>query len=271
MLKVGLVVLIAISFVSTSVFAEPSIEVDVSSENIKSLDSVLVSGKITGVSEFKPVQLTIVDPDGVIVYSPLVEIEDGEFKKLLHPPLPSFKAGVYAVTASHEDTEITAQTQFVVTAQEIPRNPIEQRLVQEPVSDEPEVPIKSGITMTADAVIGSDTINVTGHTDMLGIDITLVVNSPTGNIISIAQVTPDLFGNFEVEIKTGGQMWKEDGMYTVTINQSGLLQYKESVQVEIKDGVVVPEFGVTVLLILTISIISIIIVSSKSKLGILPR
>ena len=270
MLKAVLVILIAISFTSTSVFAEPSIEIGVSSKNIKSLDSVLVSGKITGVSEFRPVKLTVMDPDGDIVYSPSVKISGGEFKKLLHPTLPSFKAGTYTVTASHENTEITAQTQFTVTAQEIPRNPIKQP-IQEPTIDESEIVIQGGITVSADAVIGSDTINIIGNTDMLGIDITLVVNSPTGNIISIAQTTPDSFGNFEVKIKTGGAMWKEDGIYTITVNQSGLLEYKESVQVEIKEGVVVPEFGVIASLILAISIISIIIVSSKSKLNILPR
>ncbi|MDH5666007.1 MAG: PEFG-CTERM sorting domain-containing protein, partial [Nitrosopumilus sp.] len=44
-----------------------------------------------------------------------------------------------------------------------------------------------------------------------------------------------------------------------------------SIKVEIKDGVVVPEFGVVASLVLAISIISIIIVSSKSKLSISPR
>jgi predicted secreted protein with PEFG-CTERM motif len=60
-------------------------------------------------------------------------------------------------------------------------------------------------------------------------------------------------------------------MYTITANQGTSSEHKESIKVEIKDGVVVPEFGVVASLVLAISIISIIIVSSKSKIAILPR
>jgi predicted secreted protein with PEFG-CTERM motif len=84
-------------------------------------------------------------------------------------------------------------------------------------------------------------------------------------------VTPGIYGDFETEIKTGGPMWKEDGMYTITANQGASSEHKESIQVEIKDGVVVPEFGVVASLVLAISIISIIIVSSKSRLLVLPK
>jgi predicted secreted protein with PEFG-CTERM motif len=90
-------------------------------------------------------------------------------------------------------------------------------------------------------------------------------------LITIAQVTPGIYGDFEIEIKTGGPMWKEDGLYTITANQGVASEHKESIQVEIKDGVVVPEFGVIASLVLAISIISIIAVSAKSKLAILPR
>ena len=90
------------------------------------LDSILVTGTITDVSQFKPVKITITDPNGEIVYSPEVPIEEGEFKKLFHPTLPSFEEGTYTVTVSHEDTEVTAVVQFVVTSQQIPRNQIIQ-------------------------------------------------------------------------------------------------------------------------------------------------
>lgn len=66
-------------------------------------------------------------------------------------------------------------------------------------------------------------------------------------------------------------MWKEDGTYTITANQGTTSEHKESIQVEIKDGVVVPEFGIIASLVLVISIISIIVVSAKSKLAILPK
>ena len=271
MLKISLFMLLTISIISTSAFAESTIELEVSSNEIKALDSIWITGKITEVSEFKPVKLKVIGPDGDLVFAPQVVIEDdGKFKKLLNPPVPSFKAGTYLVTASHDDSEATASTEFTVTSQEIPRNPDAVQIQEEAVEIEIPAPAR-GISMSADAINGSDLITITGNTSFRGTDITLIVNSPGGNLVTIAQVTPGIYGDFEIEIKVGGPMWKEDGMYTITANQGAVSEHKESIQVEIEDGVVVPEFGVIASLVLTISIISIIIVSTKSRLSISPR
>ena len=271
MFKISLLMLFAVSIISTSAFAESTIEVQTSVDEIKALESIWITGKITDVSQFKPVKLRVIGPDGAIVFAPQVAIDDnGEFKKLLNPPIPSFDAGTYIVTASHEDTKVVAKTQFTVISQEIPRNPIEQSEPQKVIVDESPV-ISSGITMSAEAENGSDIIKIVGNTSFRGTDITLIVNSPVGNLITIDQVTPGIYGDFEVEIKVGGPMWKEDGMYTITANQGMSSEHKESIKVEIKDGVVVPEFGVVASFVLAVAIISIIAVSAKSKLAILPR
>lgn len=270
MLKISLFVLIIVSMISTSAFAESTIELEVSSKEIKSLDSIIISGKITDVSQFKPVKLRIIGPDGALVFAPQLAIDDnGEFKKLLNPPVPSFSAGKYLISASHEDTDVVASTEFSVIVQEIPRNPSAQS-IQEPTVNE-NIVKSSKISISADAINGSEVITVTGNTSVRGTDITLIVKSPNGNLVTIAQVTPSVYGDFELEIKVGGQMWKEDGMYTITANQGISSEHKESIQVDIKDGVVVPEFGVIVSMVLAVSIISIIIVSAKSRLAVLPR
>lgn len=263
--------LFAISMVSTLAFAESTIQVETSKSEIKSLESIWITGKITDVSEFKPVKLRIMGPDGGIVFAPQVAIDDnGEFKKLLNPPIPSFDAGEYIVTASHEDTKAVAQTQFTVISQEIPRNPDAQP-AEPTVIVEKEPGITNVISMQAEAENGSDIIKINGNTSYKSTDITLIVKSPLGNLITIDQVTPGIYGDFEVEIKVGGPMWKEDGFYTITANQGTLSEHKESIKVEIKDGVVVPEFGVVASLVLAISIISIIAISAKSKLVIPTR
>lgn len=270
--KAVLMVLIAISFVSTSAFAESPIEISLSSENIKALDTILITGKITGLSEYKPLKITVIDPDGIVVYSPTAVIENnGEFKRLLQPTIPSFKAGTYTVTASHEETEIIAQAQFTVTSQEMPRNQLEQSIQESVINEEGITAVQRGITLSADAVNGSDVINIVGNTTFGDSDITLVVSSPTGNIVTFAQVTPETQGSFEVEIKTGGAMWKEDGAYTITANQGTISEHKESIIVEIKDGVVVPEFGVIASLVLAVAVLAIVAFSAKSRLSILPK
>ena len=267
MLKIALLVLVAIS-IPISAFAEPMIELNTSQTEIQPLDSVLVIGKITGVSIFKPITLTVISPDGEIIYAPELPFDDdGVFKRLIHPPLPSFKDGIYTVIASHEDTEKTAQIQFTVTGSSI--SPTESPIK----STEPEIIDNkpSAITLSAETTFGDNKIIVTGSTISSTTDVTFTVTSPNGNLISIAQVTPGTNGEFSTEIISGGPLWKEDGFYTITANQGLSSEHKQSVQVEISNGVVVPEFGSIAVMILVVAIISIIVVSSKSRLSIISR
>ena len=267
MLKIALLVLVAIS-IPLSAFAEPMIELSTSQTEIQSLDSILVIGKITGVSIFKPVTLTVISPDGEIIYAPELPFDnDGVFKRLIHPPLPSFRDGVYTVIASHEDTEKTAQIQFTVIGSTI--SPIKSPAK----SPEPEIIDNkpSAITLSTETTFGDNKIIVIGSTTSSTTDVTFTVTSPNGNLISIAQVTPGANGEFSTEIISGGSMWKEDGFYTITANQGLSSEHKQSVQVEISNGVVVPEFGTIAVMILVVAIISIIAISSKSQLSIISR
>jgi len=264
--KVALLVLVALS-VPIYAFAEPMIELSSDQTEIKSLDSVLVIGKITGVSQFKPVTLTVTAPDGEVVYSPQVSIDrDGMFKRLIHPTLPSFKDGTYTVTASHEDTTNTAQIQFVVVGSSVaPKGtPIKSPEINTPVKS-------SAISLKSETEFGSDKILVTGNTISQTTDVTFTVTSPNGNLISVAQITPKTNGDFSIELTTGGPMWKENGFYTITANQGLSSEHKQSIKVEVNNGVVVPEFGTITVMILAIAIISIIAVSSKSKLSIISK
>jgi len=52
---------------------------------------------------------------------------------------------------------------------------------------------------------------------------------------------------------------------------TGYLLYQASAEVEILDGHVIPEFGVIAAMILAVAIVSIIVVTAKTKLSIVPR
>jgi len=128
--------------------------------------------------------------------------------------------------------------------------------------------------ITLDEIIvenGSTMFKVTGMTDRVSQDITLKVVAPNGNVVKVAQVSPMLNGEFATEITVGGSLWKQDGFYTVTVQQFDDPKYTASTQVDIKDGVVVPEFGAIAAMILAVAIISIIAISAKSRLSIMPR
>ena len=126
-----------------------------------------------------------------------------------------------------------------------------------------------GLTLSATGIEGSTTIDVSGTTDRTG-DITLKVTAPNGNIVSVSQISPS-GGSFMTTIETGGALWSQDGMYTISAQQGDASNYKTSAEVEIVDGHVIPEFGVIAAMILAVAIVSIIVVTAKTRLSIVPR
>ena len=128
-----------------------------------------------------------------------------------------------------------------------------------------------GLTIQADFVWGSTTIDITGQTDRTTTEVGIVVTAPNGNIISIEQVTPNVDGSIMTNIQIGGKLWGQDGFYTITAKQGSSLAHRDSVQVEIVDGTVIPEFGTIAAVILSVGIISIIAVTAKTKLSVAPK
>ena len=126
-----------------------------------------------------------------------------------------------------------------------------------------------GLQLTAGGVEGSTTIDVSGTTDRSG-DITLTVTAPNGNVVAVSQISPS-GGSFATTIETGGALWSQDGMYKISAQQGTASNYKTSAEVEVVDGHVIPEFGVIAAMILAVAIVSIIVVTAKTKLSIVPR
>ena len=129
--------------------------------------------------------------------------------------------------------------------------------------------VGAGSTLDVVAVEGSDIINVSGITDRSD-EIIIKVLAPNRNLVSIDQITPS-GGSFMATIETGGALWSEDGMYTISAYQGAASNYQTSAEVEIVDGHVIPEFGVIAAMILAVAIVSIIVVTAKTKLSIVPR
>jgi len=132
-----------------------------------------------------------------------------------------------------------------------------------------------GLWIAANAMEGSDTIEITGMTSHATLtDVIFTVIAPNGNLVSVAQITPDASGDFATDISVGGPLWSQDGAYTITAQQgdpqNGSI-FTDSVEVDIADGLVVPEFGTIAAMILAVAIISIIAISAKSRLSIVPR
>ena len=126
-----------------------------------------------------------------------------------------------------------------------------------------------GLQLNAGGVEGSTTINVSGTTDRNG-DITLTVRAPNGNVVSVSQLSPS-GGSFATTIEVGGPLWSQDGMYEISAHQGAASSHQKSAEIEIIDGHVIPEFGVIAAMILAVAIVSIIVVTAKTRLSIVPR
>jgi len=127
----------------------------------------------------------------------------------------------------------------------------------------------SGLSLTAGGMEGSTTIDVSGTTDRSA-DITLTVTAPNGNIVTVSQISPS-DGSFATTISTGGALWSQDGLYTIKAVQGAASNYQVSAEVEVIDGHVIPEFGVIAVMILAVAIVSIIVVTAKTRLSLVPR
>jgi predicted secreted protein with PEFG-CTERM motif len=267
MLRAALLALLAVAILPvSSAFAEGQIELHSDQDSIMANDSVLVYGKITGVTDYIPLEISVFAPDGEEVFSPKVQFDDnGDFKRLIHPPLPSFKIGTYTVTASHEDVAKSVSVKFTVVGDSL----VKDLPVVAPGTGEKK--IVSGLEITATALEGSDTITITGTAVSRDTDVTFSIHSPNGNLVSVEQISPNANGEFSLEIKTGGPLWVEDGVYTITANQGIASEFEDMAEVEIIEGRVIPEFGTIAAMILAVSIVSIIAVTAKSKLSIMPR
>jgi len=238
-------------------------------------DIILIRGQTA--SHVTDITFTVVSPDGFnrLAVDQITPDANGNFSTEFKLSPLWKQNGFYTITAMQSVHENSLYKMSVMV--EVVNGITMETLVTESnletgifVPELEQLSLK-GLTMKANAMEGSTTIGIVGHSDRTNIDITLKVIAPNGNVVSIVQITPDLDGKFAIDITTGGPLWTQDGIYTVTAQQGESSDHKASVEVGIVDGVVIPEFGAIAALILAIAIISIIIVSAKSRLSIMPR
>ena len=188
-------------------------------------------------------------------------LNDGTYTIEANQSISSSTSGAYVVFVDIDVSGGTSDSSVSVSTQAVASD------------DAPEatttVTAGGGLSLTAGGIEGSTTIDVSGTTDRYD-DITLKVTAPNGNVVSVSQISPS-GGSFMTTIETGGALWSQDGMYTISAHQGAASNYQTSAEVEIVDGHVIPEFGVIAAMILAVAIVSIIVVTAKTKLSIVPR
>ena len=243
-------------------------------------NTISFTGTTTANTQY--VSFVAVSPNGqnVVSVDQVTPDANGEFSTEFN--VSNWKQdGLYKITASHGQSSLYTITLNVevtggATAE---TSTSDSSIVTNQSNDDLTDPYATGsdedtrgLSIAANAMEGSDTIEITGQTTRTNEDVVFTVTAPNGNLVSVDQVSPDSSGDFATDISVGGPLWSQDGAYTVTAQQgSGNSNFIDSVEVDIADGLVVPEFGTIAAMILAVAIISIIAISAKSRLSIVPR
>ncbi|MCH7877075.1 MAG: PEFG-CTERM sorting domain-containing protein [Thaumarchaeota archaeon] len=273
----------AIAIMALSLISMTSIQQDVFAQTLgmsitatadQGSDIITVTG--TTVSSYTDITFLVTSPSGnnVVEIRQVTPDDNGDFTATFKVGPTWNEDGFYSITAQQGESSIYTLTALVEVTNGMAEETsyTESTLVKEGfLTIQTNVVRDVGLEISADAVLGSTTITITGTTDRMSEGITLTVTAPNGNIVSIDQVSPGINGEFTSVFTTGGPLWKQDGFYTVTAHQNDNPRYNASVEVEIIDGVVIPEFGTIAAMILAVAIISIIAISAKSRLSIIPR
>jgi len=272
MLVVMVFSLISVSSIHQDVFAEMQ-GMSLTAEASDGSETIKVRGQTA--SQVTDITLKVTAPNGnVVAIEQFPPEADGKFSTEFK--IGEWKQnGYYTISASQSVHENSLYS-MAVEVQVINEMAMETLVTESNLKTGIFVPQlenlrQEGLDIKAVALEGSTTIEIIGSSDRSNIDVTLKVIAPNGNVVSVEQITPDLDGKFTKEITTGGPLWTQDGEYTVTAQQGESSDHKVSAVVGIADGKVIPEFGAIAALILAIAIISIIAVSSKSRLSIMPR
>jgi len=268
--------LVSMTSIQQDAFAQQSQGMSITATADKGSTTITVTGET--VSSLTDVTFRVTSPSGnnVVEIGQLSPDSDGKFVKEFKIGPAWSEDGLYEITAMQGIGNNSLYTLNVLV--EVANGMTERTSVTESNMEGIITPNVNNAATDAgimlDAIVienGSSMFEVTGMTDRVSQDITLTITAPNGNVVTIDQISPMLDGNFAAEITVGGPLWKQDGFYTVVAQQFNDPKYTASTEVDIRDGVVVPEFGTIAAMILAVAIISIIAVSAKSRLSIIPR
>ena len=267
--------LVSMTSIQQDAFAQQSQGMSIMATADKGSTTITVTGET--VSNLTDVTFRVTSPSmNVVAIDQLSPGDDGKFVKEFKVGPAWTEDGLYEITVMQGIGNNSLYTLNVLV--EVVNGMTERTSVTESnmegIFTMPQNNAATDAGLMLDAIIienGSTMFEVTGLTDRVSQDITLTVIAPNGNVVTIDQISPMLSGEFAAEITVGGSLWKQDGFYTVTVQQFDDPKYTASTEVDILDGVVVPEFGTIAAMILAVAIISIIAVSAKSRLSIMPR
>ena len=77
------------------------------------------------------------------------------------------------------------------------------------------------VTTDKSSYLDGETMSISGEIKYvaLGNQLSIVIQAPNGNLVSVDQITVNSDNQFSTEIKLGGKLMKEEGTYTIKVTQ----------------------------------------------------
>ena len=272
---------------TTTVFGEnESVIVSTDKSSYSANDVILISGEIKYIALGNQLSLIIQSPNGNIAYIGQMTVNsDNQFSTEINPGGSYWKIpGTYTIQITQNENN-QANTSFEFKGiTNVPENELEQNIMEDIVTDDPVI-IYSIVTAT--------TLTIQESTDLISYEITngkitnvipdldavsLLIDIEAINDGSITLTIPRLVLDATINDKDDEFFVLVDGeevdfeeISTLTDRTLTIEFLAGSEQIEIIGTFVIPEFGTIAAMILAVAIISIIAISSKSRLGMLSR
>jgi predicted secreted protein with PEFG-CTERM motif len=272
---------------TTTVFGEnESVIVSTDKSSYSANDVILISGEIKYIALGNQLSLIIQSPNGNIAYIGQMTVNsDNQFSTEINPGGSYWKIpGTYTIQITQNENN-QANTSFEFKGiTNVPENELEQNIMEDIVTDDPVI---------IDSIVTATTLTIQESTDLISYEITngkitnvipdldavsLLIDIEAINDGSITLTIPRLVLDATINDKDDEFFVLVDGeevdfeeISTLTDRTLTIEFLAGSEQIEIIGTFVIPEFGTIAAMILAVAIISIIAISAKSRLSIVPR
>ena len=261
---VGIMAIASVNLVLQPISADDGITIETDSDTYNHSSMIILTGHITAVDQNEvPVTIMIISPNGNIATIAQVSVNaDGVFSTTFNTAGNAMKYdGTYQIQASYGfiETAISIElTNAIESAMTSDTNEIAETTIEDAIRD-------GQINYTIDG----------------GVITSFFANGDENSLVLYVKATDD--GILNISLHEDIIKPFDDGTYFVTVNSEEIQDFEQIVnqlsipfnadteKITIFGGWAIPEFGTIAIMILVVAIVSIIALSAKTKLSIVPK
>ena len=261
---VGIMAIAGANLVLQPISADDGITIETDSDTYNHSSMIILTGYITAVDQNEvPVTIMVISPNGNIATIAQVSVNaDGVFSTTFNTAGNAMKYdGTYQIQASYGfiETAISIElTNAIESAMTSDTNEIAETTIEDAIRD-------GQINYTIDG----------------GVITSFFANGDENSLVLYVKATDD--GILNISLHEDIIKPFDDGTYFVTVNSEEIQDFEQIVnelsipfnadteKITIFGGWAIPEFGTIAIMILVVAIVSIIALSAKTKLSIVPK